>query len=100
MVIISGLAFKVCHKTIPKRCDSLQHFCRHSAAIFTSGICTTFWRPFGALRFLPSPIKKHVRFLHDALDMLLTLIKGPACDCRDGSLAMISLVLLGTYKAR
>ena len=35
------------------------------------------------MSFLPSPIKKHVRFLHDALDMLLTFFKELACDCRD-----------------
>lgn len=26
--------------------------------------------------------QKHVRFLHDALDMLLTFFKGFECDCR------------------
>jgi hypothetical protein len=41
------------------------------------------WNQLGAWSLLPSPISKHVRFLHDATDMLLTYVKGDQGYCQN-----------------
>jgi hypothetical protein len=70
-------AFKVCFRRFPKGATYHSVFTAIPISSEVGSNCTTTgqpWKPFGALSFLPSPIK-HVRFLQDAPDMLLTFSK-------------------------